>query len=227
MMLAHVIYPTCALIACVRVPADGRASSMLVYRDLQKRTDRVAVPLPFGDRGGLLLSAEHAQVDCLYGIDGATYLLNDPRAPGCSTSFCDPANLWSNNQLCGFSGAPATAWRPSDLKQLLTMHAQYGARWHAPGWHSGCQQTPGTRTSPHYTTSAPLPMPSLVALSLRKHGMPDSSLTVCVMIPDPALCGDSATKTMRWLSTASTTTTTCPTLWRHSSTSVGSRRAQI
>ena len=35
------------------------------------------------------------------------------------------------------SGEPATAWSPSDLKQLLTLHAQQGARWHEPGWHSG------------------------------------------------------------------------------------------
>jgi len=117
----------------------GRVSSMIIYQGLRARRDRLAVPLPFGDRGGLLINPEHALLDCLYGIDGATYLLNDPAKPGCSASFCDPQHPWSNNQLCGLSGAPATAWHPSDLRQLLMLHAEHGARWHEPGWHSGCK----------------------------------------------------------------------------------------
>jgi len=115
----------------------GRASSMLIYKDLNKRQDRVAVPLPFGDRGGLLLSPRRAQLDCLYGIDGATYLLNDKEKPGCSRWYCEPQNPWANHQLCGFSGAPANSWHAADLKQVLTLHAEHGAQYHAPGWHSG------------------------------------------------------------------------------------------
>lgn len=39
--------------------------------------------------------------------------------------------------MCGFVGEPATAWRPRDLKLLLQMHYEYGARYAPPGFHSG------------------------------------------------------------------------------------------
>lgn len=39
--------------------------------------------------------------------------------------------------MCGFVGAPATAWHPRDLKLLLQMHQKYGARYAPPGFHSG------------------------------------------------------------------------------------------
>mmetsp|Transcript_4218 Transcript_4218/g.9603 ORF Transcript_4218/g.9603 Transcript_4218/m.9603 type:complete len:117 (+) Transcript_4218:93-443(+) len=29
------------------------------------------------------------------------------------------------------------AWAPGDLKKLLETHAKSGAKWHAPGFHSG------------------------------------------------------------------------------------------
>lgn len=43
----------------------------------------------------------------------------------------------NGNVYCGFNGAPATAWRTSDMKQLLEAHAKYGPQWHGPGFHSG------------------------------------------------------------------------------------------
>ncbi|KAL1528482.1 hypothetical protein AB1Y20_009825 [Prymnesium parvum] len=118
---------------------NGRISTMVIYKDLNKRPDRKAVPLPFGNRGGILLHPSYATVDCLYGIDGATYHLDNPAKPGCSESFCDPNNILdqNGNVFCGFNGAPATAWRPSDMKLLLETHARSGVQWHAPGFHSG------------------------------------------------------------------------------------------
>ena len=34
-------------------------------------------------------------------------------------------------------GAPAQSWQPEHLKQVLKWHAEEGARFHEPGWHSG------------------------------------------------------------------------------------------
>ena len=72
----------------------GRISSSIIYRGLSERADRVAVPLPFGRRGGLILRPSHARLDCFYGIDGGTYRLNRAELPGCSSSFCDPTQPW-------------------------------------------------------------------------------------------------------------------------------------
>ena len=56
---------------------------MIVYKGLSERADRQAIPLPFGNRGGILLHPSHATVDCAYGIDGGTYRLGVciPSAP--------------------------------------------------------------------------------------------------------------------------------------------------
>jgi hypothetical protein len=117
----------------------GRISTMVIYKGLRERSDRIAVPLPFGDRDGILLHPAHSQVNCLYGIDGATYNLNNPRHPGCSDRLCDPDNVIDQNGhvWCGFSGAPAMAWPPQNMKGLLENHFTYGARYHTPGFHSG------------------------------------------------------------------------------------------
>jgi len=91
------------------------------------------------------------ELECAFGIDGGTYRLQDPAHPGCSDSFCNPATLVdadgrafddrtsgeSRWLACGFMGAPATAWSPSDLKLLLQMHSQRGATYRRPGWHAG------------------------------------------------------------------------------------------
>ena len=39
--------------------------------------------------------------------------------------------------MCGFQGAPATAYATQDIEALLTLHMEHGAQWHAPGFHSG------------------------------------------------------------------------------------------
>ena len=51
---------------------------------------QVGIPLPFGNRGGFVIHPSYATVDCLYGIDGATYHLDSPDHPGCSDETCDP-----------------------------------------------------------------------------------------------------------------------------------------
>jgi len=115
----------------------GRVSSMIVYAGLRSRPDRRAIPLPFGNRGGFLLSPAYTQLDCLYGIDAATYLYQEAPHPGCSDQFCDPRNPGQGGQLCGFSGYPPTAWRPEDMGQLLDLHGAHGAQYKSPGFHSG------------------------------------------------------------------------------------------
>jgi hypothetical protein len=124
---------------CQGATIDGRISAMAIYQGLRDRIDRIAVPLPFGDRGGILLNPKFATLDCLYGIDGATYNIQNSALPGCSQTFCDARDPYDRNgvQLCGFNGAPAAAWAPQDLKKLLELHAAKGALYHAPGWHSG------------------------------------------------------------------------------------------
>eukprot|EP00966_Prymnesium_polylepis_P008100 186552-Prymnesium_polylepis.2 len=141
---------------------NGRISSMIVYKGLSERADRQAIPLPFGNRGGILLHPPHATVDCAYGIDGGTYRLG---ALDVCTAFCTPTSLvrsasvaltrsmladyttesltdvhtiaCNGNVWCGFNGAPAMAWAPRDLEKLLVTHASSGNAWHEPGFHSG------------------------------------------------------------------------------------------
>ena len=104
---------------------------MIINKGLSHRSDRKAIPLPFGTRGGILLHPSHVRLDCLYGIDGGTYRLDNPSHPGCSDTFCQ------SGPPCGFSGSPATAWAPADMGALLQAHQQHGAQWHGPGFHSG------------------------------------------------------------------------------------------
>jgi len=136
----------------------GRISSMVIYKGLSERADRRSVPLPFGDRSGILLNPSSVQMDCLYGIDGGTYRLNSAERPGCSSTFCrssgdgrDQNGQYAN--ACGFNGAPATAYAPKDMKKLLQLHKEHGARWHAPGWHSGYNEV--VINSAHYNAHLP------------------------------------------------------------------------
>ena len=115
----------------------GRISAMAIYRGLKERPDRIAIPLPFGNRGGLVLNPEYTTLECLYGIDGATYHLDDASKPGCTDKVCDPSHPMTHDGLCGLSGYPPTAWLPRDLKLLLEMHAEHGAPYKAPAFHSG------------------------------------------------------------------------------------------
>jgi hypothetical protein len=117
----------------------GRVSTMIVYAGLSNRPDRTQIPMPFGARGGILLHPSHVKLDCLYGIDAATYQLKNPARPGCSETFCNPNNFMdqNGNAGCGFSGAPATGWAPTDLKGLLEAHALYGEQGGGAGFHSG------------------------------------------------------------------------------------------
>ena len=54
----------------------GRISSMLIYSGMRDRKDRVAIPLPFKDRGGLIFNPFEVEIQCMYGVDGSA--LYDP-----------------------------------------------------------------------------------------------------------------------------------------------------
>ena len=117
---------------------SGRVSAMAVYQGLKDRPDRVGIPLPFGNRGGLVLDGAHVTLECLFGIDGASYMSDDARRPGCTRTFCDRAQMQVPNVgLCGFAGYPPQAWGPADLKLVLETHRGHGAPYTAPAFHSG------------------------------------------------------------------------------------------
>lgn len=83
----------------------------------------------------------------MYGIDGASYNLVDVTHPGCTTKRCDPFlpcthgtladGCQHGSSMCGFVGAPPTAWNSLDLKLILTMHANWGTHYTKPAFHSG------------------------------------------------------------------------------------------
>ena len=120
----------------------GRLSTMIMYQGLRDRRDRTEIPLPFGDRGGIILRNSRVQIDCLYGIDGGTYRLDDYERPGCNRQMCDPTPegiaAYRHGGLCGFDNQPALAWPTSALKHLLELHAEHGAVYHGrPEFHAG------------------------------------------------------------------------------------------
>ena len=115
----------------------GRLSSMIIYQALRKRKDRVAIPIPFGERGGLLISPQVATVDCIYGRDAATMNVNSMPLPGCTGRWCDPANPIKNGvQVCGFENMGA-AWKLENMKQALELYEEYGDGYLATGFNSG------------------------------------------------------------------------------------------
>lgn len=85
--------------------------------------------------------------ECLYGMDAATNQLTDSRYPGCTATRCNarwPCSRGNmsdgcghGSAMCGFAGAPATAWSPSDLKRLLQLHRDHGPAYAPAGFHSG------------------------------------------------------------------------------------------
>lgn len=131
----------------------GRISASIVWQGLRERKDRVNIPLAFGDRAGILMNGKVLEITCGFGIDGSSYQDNSRFNPGCH-SFCDASTIldpygnlkdeahgdWayeSNLMACGFTGGPASGWRPTDLKRLLETYHKYGHDWTPPGWHSG------------------------------------------------------------------------------------------
>ena len=40
-------------------------------------------------------------------------------------------------RYCGFDDWPPGAWSPKDLEAFMRLHAQHGAPYHEPGFHSG------------------------------------------------------------------------------------------
>ena len=83
------------------------------------------------------------------GCDAGTYR-NDfnVKKPGCPDQWCDPDDPWANNYAknnihganmpCGFQDPSPRAWKPRDLKTMLTLHKEDGHQYAQPGWHSGC-----------------------------------------------------------------------------------------
>eukprot|EP00900_Chrysochromulina_parva_P017835 jgi/Chrpa1/26052/Chrysochromulina_OHIO_Genome00027960-RA len=143
---------------CQGASIPGRFSSMIVYEGLRARADRVAISLPFGDRGGIVINPFSLELDCLYGIDGGTYRLQSPDHPGCP----EPGSHWSSNggfcsaqhvrdqngAPCSFNGRqhvrdralewrPAPAWEQKDMKLFLELYETHGARYTPPAFHSG------------------------------------------------------------------------------------------
>ena len=114
----------------------GRVSAMIIYHGLRDRGDRAGIPLPFGDRGGLIFRPTEVELKCLYGVDGSTaFQRNDPNHPGCPApgEFCDAAHPeFQYGGMCGFNGWPIGAWKPHDLKPFLEAHSLHGAPYHAP-----------------------------------------------------------------------------------------------
>ena len=135
--------PSCR---CQGQMVPGRVSAMIIHQRLRDRGDRAAIPLPFDDRGGVLLRPTAVSLECMYGIDGGTFRWQSVDHPGCSDDFCDAASMSlaptgdsseSRWLACGFMGSTATAWHPADLKLLLQMHMERGASYKWPGWHAG------------------------------------------------------------------------------------------
>jgi len=119
----------------------GRVSAMIIYAGMRERPDRVAIPIPFVDRAGLIFRPNEVELKCLYGIDGSTaFQRNDPAHPGCPApdELCDAAHPeFQYGGMCGFDGWPIGAWAPKDLKKFLKMHALHGSEYKPPGFHSG------------------------------------------------------------------------------------------
>ena len=119
----------------------GRVSGMLIYHGLKDRPDRKAIPLPFGNRAGLIFRSSEVELKCLYGVDGSTaFQRNDAAHPGCPApdEFCDAAHPdFQYGGTCGFDGWPIAAWRPADLEPFMRVHAEKGSQYKPPGFHSG------------------------------------------------------------------------------------------
>lgn len=133
---------------CQGATLPGRVSAMIANRGLSGRADRKGIPLPFADRSGLVLRSSAVAFECLYGVDAASFNLVDPAHPGCTAERCDTrgdrlcyhgtrADDCASGDLCGFVGAPPTAWEPHDLKLFLEMHSKYGSKYKHRTFHAG------------------------------------------------------------------------------------------
>lgn len=134
--------------SCQGATLPGRVSAMIAYKGLSDRADRRGIPLPFRDRSGVVLRNAALSLECLYGVDAATFNLKDETQPGCTISRCDTTGEGlcehgsrmddcAHGDLCGFSGGAPTAWQPSDLALMLTMHKKYGSEYKERTFHSG------------------------------------------------------------------------------------------
>lgn len=117
----------------------GRWSAMVIYQWMRDREDRQTIPLPFGDRSGVVIRNSEVSFDCMYLIDGATYQIHQSKVPGCKDNRCPVDGNGGipydrNGWACGLD---ATPYNPQDLRVWIETHAKHGAQWHGPGWHSG------------------------------------------------------------------------------------------
>ena len=78
---------------CQGATISGRLSSMLVYHQMHERADRRAIPMPFGDRAGIVLRPSVTEAECAYGVDGSTaFQYPHGTEPGCPEAYCSPQN---------------------------------------------------------------------------------------------------------------------------------------
>ena len=131
----------------------GRISSIVIYQAMRQRADRIGIPLPFADRGGIILHPSHITIDCLYGFDAATVLLNNAAHPGCPDLFCDKRHETDMLGLCGFSRptrrGPLYAWAPSDMKHLLELYSEQGRLYRDPGVETRTPMLGSVESVPH------------------------------------------------------------------------------
>ena len=63
------------------------------------------------------------------------------------TATASPSLSSSADRLCGRLRCPAPAWEPRNMKLLLELYEKNGARYTAPGFHSGYNEVViGART---------------------------------------------------------------------------------
>jgi len=111
----------------------GRMSTMIVFKSMHERRDRVAVPL-IGWGGGIVVAPD-IKVKCAYGDDGSTYRANG----GCYDNWCDPGNPWRGGNPCGFGGANTIdhAWHSYHLSSMLELYNKHSQHYRSPQFYSG------------------------------------------------------------------------------------------
>jgi len=112
---------------------NGRISTMIIFKSMHERRDRVAIPL-IGWGGGIVVNP-NIKLKCAYGDDGSTF-----RAPGgCYNSWCDPDNPFHGGSPCGFGGANAVdhAWHSYHLSSMLKLYNKHSQHYKSPQFYSG------------------------------------------------------------------------------------------
>ena len=117
----------------------GRMCTMIIFRSMRERADRVAIPIIFARGGGIVVRPSTPGLKCAYGDDGATY-----KAPGgCWQPYCDASDPHlsqsTDGSLCGFGGNDnvRNSWQPSDLETMLSLYGEHSQPYKDPSFFSG------------------------------------------------------------------------------------------